>query len=169
MHCRGGRISLLSATNQDFFYKDYCAIFLKLPNKRFDWQSDLEELSLNELCPWHQKSKSALFDVWFDLMTFFFWTGWWWHLPRAWLLLFIRVVTIAPWHISSNDIWQKILISFKLLFQSMTCFNSIFLILFVQARGTNLKATLSIPKSSAKTRWTELQDNPLLSDSWSIV
>lgn len=39
----------------------------------------------------------------------------------------------------------------------------------VRVRGINFPATLFIHKSSVKIRWTELQENPLPDDSWSIV
>lgn len=73
-----------------------------------------------------------------------------WVLLLPWMSLSFGVVTIAPGFITT-DLWQNnsvlyyFRISFILLFQSMSCFNSMFSLIFSQSPTKNLSKLFPLP------------------------
>ena len=86
-------------------------------SKTADLPFILEEQTPCALYHQYQKNKSSL-DTWVNLLHFF-WSGWIWWLPVTWLLLWLRVIAVAPTLIIFYNFCEKLRVLFELFLQIM--------------------------------------------------
>ena len=98
-----------------------------------------------------------------------FWSGRIWWLPLTCLLLWLRVVAIAPTLITSYNFREKLMVIFELFLQIMANIHTLFFLAPLRADAAKNYAATCIIIKSVKMHWHEFHDTPVMSEISSLV